>query len=169
MESRLFFGTWIGPQKQAEAFPKGDKPKAKWDKRTNGKGRRSGKGNERGKQKYVTKILKKGLGLNLPPLSPTELSECKFLTTHRLANWPLFSKFAIFIYLNSVISMGVMSSCWIIASSLTCPKFTVFISPIKPVTDKLWIRFVYTLASMCFFVMYSLKLSNLTYISAQRF
>ena len=50
-------------QKQAEAFPIVDEPKAKRDKRTNEKGRRSGKGNEHGIQKYVTKILKRGPGL----------------------------------------------------------------------------------------------------------
>ena len=37
-------------QKQAEPFPIGANPKVKWDKRTNGKGRWSGKGNEHGKQ-----------------------------------------------------------------------------------------------------------------------
>ena len=34
-------------------------------------------------------------------------------------------------------------------SSLPCSKFTVFISPIKPVTDKIWIHFVYILSFLC--------------------
>ena len=52
-ESTVFWYLDRAP-KQAEAFPIGDKPKAKWDKRTNGKGHRSGKENEHGIQKYVT-------------------------------------------------------------------------------------------------------------------
>ena len=49
--------------KQAETIPIGEEPKTTLDKRTNGKGGRSGRGNEHGIQKYATKILKKCPGL----------------------------------------------------------------------------------------------------------
>ena len=50
-------------QKQAETIPIGEGTKTNRDKRTNGKGGRSVKGNEHEIQKYATKILKKGPGL----------------------------------------------------------------------------------------------------------
>ena len=54
-------------QKQAETIPIGEGPigegpKTTRDKRTNGKGGRSGKGNEHGIQKYEIKILRKVRG-----------------------------------------------------------------------------------------------------------
>ena len=51
--------------KTSRSFPYGvgGNPKVKRDKITNGKGHRSGKGNEHGKQKCVIKILKGGPGL----------------------------------------------------------------------------------------------------------
>ena len=66
----------------------------------------------------------------------------------QLTDWltdHFFSKFANFYIFKFRILMGVMSSCWIIVSSLTCPKFTVFTFPIKPIPDKIWIDFVYIL------------------------
>ena len=67
--------------------------------------------------------------------------------------WPLtdwltdyFFKIYSFYIFKYRISVGVMAACKIIASSLTWPKFTVSISPIKPVTKKIWIHFVYILA-----------------------
>ena len=60
-----------------------------------------------------------------------------------------FLKFVNFYIFKFRISVRVMSYCWIIASSLSCPKFTVFTFPIKPVTDKIWIHFVYISAFPC--------------------
>ena len=43
---------------------------------------------------------------------------------------------------------------------LTCPKFTVFISPIKPVTDKIWFCFVFILGFLCWLLCTCLNFLN---------
>ena len=60
-----------------------------------------------------------------------------------------FLKFANSYIFKFRISVGVMSYFWIIVSSFSCQKFTVFSFPIKSVTDKIWIHFVYILAFPC--------------------
>ena len=52
----------------------------------------------------------------------------------------------------------MMSSCLIIASSLTLPKFTIFSSPNKPVARHESISFHFGLPMLI--IIYSLKLSN---------
>ena len=94
--------------------------------------------------------------IEIRPSSPTEL-----LTTDRLANWLLFKNSVIFIYLNSYQSelCHLAIIIIIITSSPTYSKSTVMISPIKPVTDKIWIHFlknilVFLCWTLCTFQLY---------------
>ena len=78
-----------------------------------------------------------------PTPSPTELSECKLLTTDRLVNWLLFQNLLNFIYLNSGYCWGRCHLAKLLRHLLHVPN------SIKPVTDKIRINFVYIPAFRC--------------------
>ena len=66
-----------------------------------------------------------------------------------LANWLLFQNLLIFIYLNSGNRWRWYHLAKLLRHILKCPKFTVFVSPMKLGTEKIRIHFGYILAFLC--------------------
>ena len=98
-----------------------------------------------------------------PPPNPTELSECKLLT-----NWLFFQNSSIFIYLNSGYRWGWCHLTKLLRH-LSSVQNSLLVFLQSTCHRKDMNPFCLHFGLLVLNVIYLLKLSNLTYISAQRF